>query len=83
MFRFENLKHSTVRRGVKVVGKITYKDIVVGSFSQEPYAACIPLFTDAKYVKLFSKGAANNDPYNTEYAEQLLCEAEERLIASM
>ncbi len=80
MFKFTKIKYSKSRRGILVQGNINYKGKIVGTFSQEPYGACLSFFPDPKVKEEFLCEAMRNYSDFVHYSEKLLNEAEEEIL---
>ena len=83
MFEFVNLKHSKTRRGIKVVGKIHLDGQPVGSFTQDPFAACVVTFDREMDESRFATAATDaGHLQRCDFAEDLLDAAENKMLAS-
>ena len=81
MFAFSNPRYKHTRRGVDVEGTITLDGKPVGWFEQRAFCACLIRFDNSAVREAFLVAAGDLAP--VDYADQLLNEAESRLLATM
>ncbi len=83
MFKFINLQYAETNRGVHCWGDIEMNGVPAGTFSQEPFCACITGFTSIGARNAFLDLAVKLGMSITELAGQVLTKSEEAQISQL
>jgi hypothetical protein len=80
MFKFDNVQYVTTRRGVLTKGVVLLNGQPVGTFEEQPFAACLVYFDDNNTAVLFAEAAQHAGMDVCDYAEKLLEDWEDTVL---